>query len=277
MESKIADTGAAGCHSNEKNMGQKSKPQDETEANKEGEEQTIIETYQVPMGTPVINGRKAEDEDVDDLSDKDDDDYSSVYSKVMSNNSSDNNSVAVSELGSSFNTSANDSAMGIANIQGIETKFGNPKVPTYPEGEYEDDKAQMIAKLMKNHGTLVTSNLVERSSLIQSVTWLSHHVPGCVLKSLFESIMRARKRRARMDHKQQRRRNSQTRGGSAPPASSQIEQENAAIQQQIEDYSSVGMYNPPTGGNKNRWLSILFTNPPSSTQCISLSLELNFS
>ena len=239
-------------------MGQKTKPQDDTEANKEVEEQTIIETYQVPMGTPVINGRKAEDKDVvDDLSDNDDDDYSSVYSKVMrSSNSGDNNSVAVSELGSSFNTSANDSAMGIANIQGIETKFGYPKVPTYPEGEYEDDEAQMIAKLMKNHGTLVTSNLVERSSLIQSVTWLSHHVPGCVIKSLFESIMRARKRRARVDHKQQRRRNSQTRGGSAPPASSQIEQENSAIQQQIEDYSSVGMYNPPTGGNKNRWLSM---------------------
>ena len=27
-----------------------------------------------------------------------------------------------------------------------------PSIPTYPEGQYEDDKAQLIAKLLQNHG-----------------------------------------------------------------------------------------------------------------------------
>ncbi|KAL3763332.1 hypothetical protein ACHAW5_010999 [Stephanodiscus triporus] len=69
-----------------------------------------------------------------------------------------------------------------------------PSAPTYADGEYEDDKADMVAKLMKNHSNIVSSSLVERSNLISRVTWLSHHVPGCVLKSLLEPIMRARKR-----------------------------------------------------------------------------------
>jgi len=39
------------------------------------------------------------------------------------------------------------------------------------------------------------SSLVEKSSLIQSVTWLSHHVPECVLKYLFDTILQAREDR----------------------------------------------------------------------------------
>lgn len=60
----------------------------------------------------------------------------------------------------------------------------------------EDDKAEMLAVLMKNHGSYVSSSLVGRSSLIQSVVWLSRHVPGCVLKSLLDAIKRARKEKA---------------------------------------------------------------------------------
>ncbi|KAL9178549.1 hypothetical protein ACHAXT_001887 [Thalassiosira profunda] len=76
--------------------------------------------------------------------------------------------------------------------------------PTYPPGEYEDDKAEMIAKLMNKHASAVTSSLVDRSNLIQSVTWLSHHVPGCVIKSLFKIILKARKRKAKELQKSQK-------------------------------------------------------------------------
>ncbi|KAL9178556.1 hypothetical protein ACHAXT_001894 [Thalassiosira profunda] len=76
--------------------------------------------------------------------------------------------------------------------------------PTYPPGEYEDDKAEMIAKLMDKHASAVTSSLVDRSNLIQSVTWLSHHVPGCVIKSLFKIILKARKRKAKELRRSQR-------------------------------------------------------------------------
>ena len=96
---------------------------------------------------------------------------------------------AVSELGCSYgNSESQSTAMCITNIMTM------PSAPTYADGEYEDDKAKMIANLMKDHSNIVSSSLVERSILISSVTWLSHHVPGCVLKSLFEPIMRARKR-----------------------------------------------------------------------------------
>ena len=176
--------------------------------------QTLQEGEQLmPINTPPIdNGRRAESEgssssEIDDESDQFDN--SSVFSSVV--DATDDNDDAVSELGSSADFGPNDSAMGIANILGIGE--GLPTVPTYPEGEYEDDKANMIAKLMQNHGTFVTSSLVERSNLIQSVTWLSHHVPGCVLKSLFESIMRARKQRAKVERRQQRQQKSCNRGG----------------------------------------------------------------
>ena len=43
--------------------------------------------------------------------------------------------------------------------------------------DFEDDKARMIAQLMENHGQVVTLSLVERSSLVQSIIRLSHHLP----------------------------------------------------------------------------------------------------
>lgn len=57
---------------------------------------------------------------------------------------------------------------------------------------YEDDKARMMTQLMQNHAHAVTASLVERTLLIQSVIWLSHHVPRCVLDLLFENILRDR-------------------------------------------------------------------------------------
>ncbi|KAL7552126.1 hypothetical protein ACHAWF_018244 [Thalassiosira exigua] len=79
------------------------------------------------------------------------------------------------------------------------------------EGDYEDAKAEVISQLMKNHEQIVSSFLVERSNLMQSITWLSRHVPGCVLKSLFESI--AAIRESKMG-------GSQTDGSSQPPTAS---------------------------------------------------------
>ena len=76
----------------------------------------------------------------------------------------------------------------------IDSEVNIPSsAPTYADGEYEDDKAEMITKLMANHSGIVTSSLVERSNLITRVTCLSRHVPGCVLKSLFEPIVKARR------------------------------------------------------------------------------------
>jgi len=34
--------------------------------------------------------------------------------------------------------------------------------------------------------------------------WLSHHVPNCVLKSLFECIMKGRKRRFKIEERRKR-------------------------------------------------------------------------
>lgn len=59
--------------------------------------------------------------------------------------------------------------------------------------EYEDDKASMMAQLMKNHAEAVTISLVERSSLVKSIIRLSRHVPGCVISSLLDDINRDRK------------------------------------------------------------------------------------
>lgn len=76
---------------------------------------------------------------------------------------------------------------------GITNDFVNmPSAPTYADGEYDDDNIKMIEKLMKSHGDIVVCSLVERSNLIRSVKWLSRHVPGCVLRSLFDTILRAR-------------------------------------------------------------------------------------
>jgi class 3 adenylate cyclase len=70
--------------------------------------------------------------------------------------------------------------------------------------EFEDDKAEMLAVLMKNHASFVSSSLVGRSSMIQSVVWLSRHVPGCVLKSLLDAIKRARREKARVERRRER-------------------------------------------------------------------------
>ena len=43
------------------------------------------------------------------------------------------------------------STMGIPNIHTTNSEV-MPSIPTYPEGQYEDDKAQLIAKLLQNHG-----------------------------------------------------------------------------------------------------------------------------
>ena len=43
------------------------------------------------------------------------------------------------------------STMGIPNIHNEDNNLV-PSIPTYPEGQYEDDKAQLIAKLLQNHG-----------------------------------------------------------------------------------------------------------------------------
>jgi len=69
---------------------------------------------------------------------------------------------------------------------------------------FEDDKAEMLAALMKNHATFVSSSLVARSSMIQSVVWLSRHVPGCVLKSLLDAINRARREKAKAERRRER-------------------------------------------------------------------------
>ena len=75
---------------------------------------------------------------------------------------------------------------------------------------FEDDKAEMLAALMKNHARFVSSSLVGRSSLIQSVVWLSRHIPGCVLKSLLHTIKRARKEKERAERRRKRNRRKQT-------------------------------------------------------------------
>ena len=60
--------------------------------------------------------------------------------------------------------------------------------------EFEDDKARMMAQLMKNHSEAVTLSLVERSGLLKSIIRLSQHVPGCVIGSLLDDIYRDRRR-----------------------------------------------------------------------------------
>lgn len=63
--------------------------------------------------------------------------------------------------------------------------------------EEETRAVEMVRDLMAKHSEYVSSSLVERSNTIQSIKWLSRHVPGCVLRSLFKSILRGRKEKAR--------------------------------------------------------------------------------
>eukprot|EP00804_Cyclotella_cryptica_P026052 CCRYP_019306-RA/>CCRYP_019306-RA protein AED:0.44 eAED:0.43 QI:0/-1/0/1/-1/1/1/0/260 len=61
----------------------------------------------------------------------------------------------------------------------------------YDESD-DDEMAQILTQLMKNHSRAVAVSLVERSALVQSIIWLSRHVPGCVLEHLFETVLRQR-------------------------------------------------------------------------------------
>ena len=72
-----------------------------------------------------------------------------------------------------------------------------------PSEEFEDDKANMVAKLMSNHGQDISRSLLERSNLIESIIRLSQHAPGCVIGSLLNDISRDRvdRRRRREDKK----------------------------------------------------------------------------
>jgi len=143
-------------------------PQDDSTNNQEeqqkidnnnDQEQEMIHTSIVPLGQDISTL----------LVDNENDDNSSVYSSVFSKDSGDI-SDEISELGSSFgnmshNTDHSDtdkedrlpssdlegSTMGIPNINNEDNNLV-PSIPTYPEGQYEDDKAQLIAKLLQNHG-----------------------------------------------------------------------------------------------------------------------------
>ena len=148
-----------------------------------------------------------------------------IYNEYVDNGSSGDesssrrDSISVSELGfgggvDNFQTLLNTvpkiatDDVNIINPTGsyptplfIDSEIYMPRssAPTYADGEYEDDKAEMITKLMANHSGIVTSSLVERSNLITRVTCLSRHVPGCVLKSLFEPIIKARRNNGGQD------------------------------------------------------------------------------
>lgn len=64
--------------------------------------------------------------------------------------------------------------------------------PSRKVEEVDDEKARMIAQLMKNHAGVVSFSLFERSNLVQSIIRLSHHVPGCVISSLLNDIKYSR-------------------------------------------------------------------------------------
>ena len=113
--------------------------------------------------------------------------------------SSNHSDSVASSLMSSLSGNNNDSLQPpIHFINSSPTKVG-------ASVEFEDDKANMIAKLMKSHGQVVTLSLVERSSLIQSIIRLSQHVPGCVIRSLLDDISRDRKeKKERVDRRRRR-------------------------------------------------------------------------
>ena len=75
------------------------------------------------------------------------------------------------------------------------TSLGVGGASAVGDGEFEDAKAEMMARLMSNPADkdFVASALMERANLSDSVNWLSHHIPGAVLKTLFQTIKRARK------------------------------------------------------------------------------------
>jgi len=127
--------------------------------NNDQEQEELIHTSIVPLGQDISTL----------LVDNENDDDNSVYSSVFSSDDSEGDiSDGISELGSSFgnmshNTNHSDtndrlpssdlegSTMGIPNINNEDNNLV-PSIPTYPEGQYEDDKAQLIAKLLQNHG-----------------------------------------------------------------------------------------------------------------------------
>ena len=94
-----------------------------------------------------------------------------------------------------------DQSSSSSSIEDIEVAFA-PPIKNMGEilGEHLDEETravEMVRDLMAKHSEYVSSSLVERSNTIQSIKWLSRHVPGCVLRSLFKSILRGRKEKAR--------------------------------------------------------------------------------
>ena len=138
------------------------------------------------------------------------------------------------------------------------------RAPTYPDGEYEDDKADMIAALMQNHSDVVISSLVERSNLIQSVKWLSHHVPQCVMRSLFKSILRARKKKRRGVEERRRHTAQQQQDG---------QQKKPVIKRGISELSAESQSSQERGGDGERATSDIDEEPPTPTQT-NLSTQL---
>jgi class 3 adenylate cyclase len=79
---------------------------------------------------------------------------------------------------------------GSLNLSGLRSLNHEDSYDEHSSSEtFEDEKAKILAQLMSDHSEAVSASLVERTMLIQSVIWLSHHVPGCVLKLLFETIL----------------------------------------------------------------------------------------
>lgn len=117
-----------------------------------------------------------------------------------------------------------------------------PRAPAYADGEYDDHNIQMIAKLMKCHGNIVVSSLVERSNLIRSVKWLGRHVPGSVLGSLFETMMRTRKVKANNVKSQQLR---QTSGDRADARQSQQHQDASIFTKHDPDKTKFETHHSP--------------------------------
>ncbi len=128
------------------------------------------------------------------------------------NIAADNGADAMSsdfDSGSSSGINSSQYSSGLSDHWLTDSDAGDPNPPldvihANTEESFEDDKAEMLAVLMKNHGSYVSSSLFGRSSLIQSVVWLSRHVPGCVLKSLLDAIKRARKEKAKAERRKSR-------------------------------------------------------------------------
>ncbi|KAL7495786.1 hypothetical protein ACHAWT_004250 [Skeletonema menzelii] len=100
-------------------------------------------------------------------------------------------------------------------IRNLNRSAGSPQPPMHfinslqkksgASEEFEDDKANMVAKLMKNHSQDIALTLLERSSLIESIIRLSQHVPGCVIGRLLDDITRDRReRKDRLDRRRRR-------------------------------------------------------------------------